>query len=77
LERIALLDIILLKMAITELLQFQSIPVKVTLNEYIEISKQYSSPKSKIFINGLLDKLIVEFRQEDKIKKTGRGLLDN
>lgn len=77
LERIALLDIILLKMAITELLQFQSIPVKVTLNEYIEISKQYSSPKSKIFINGLLDKLIVEFRHEDKIKKTGRGLLDN
>jgi transcription antitermination protein NusB len=77
LERIAMLDIILMKMAITELLQFSSIPVKVTLNEYIEISKQYSTPKSKVFINGLLDKLIVEFRQEDKIKKTGRGLVDN
>ena len=77
LERIALLDIILLKMAIAELLQFSSIPIKVTLNEYIEISKQYSTPKSKIFINGLLDKLILEFKQENKIKKTGRGLIEN
>lgn len=77
LERIALLDTILLKMAITELLQFSSIPVKVTLNEYIDISKQYSTPKSKVFINGLLDKLIIEFKREDKIKKTGRGLIDN
>lgn len=77
LERIAMLDIILMKMAIAELVQFPSIPVKVTLNEYIEISKQYSTPKSKVFINGLLDKLIVEFKQENKIKKTGRGLIDN
>ncbi|HPK05838.1 MAG TPA: transcription antitermination factor NusB [Bacteroidales bacterium] len=77
LDRIAMLDIIIMKMAIVELLQFPSVPVKVTLNEYIEISKQYSTPKSKIFINGLLDKLIVEFREEDKIKKTGRGLIDN
>jgi transcription antitermination protein NusB len=77
LERIAMLDIILMKMAIAELIQFPSIPVKVTLNEYIEISKQYSTPKSKVFINGLLDKLIVEFKQEDKIRKTGRGLIDN
>lgn len=77
LERIAMLDIIIMKMAIAELLQFSSIPVKVTLNEYIEISKQYSTPKSKIFINGLLDKLISEFKHEGKIKKTGRGLIDN
>jgi transcription antitermination protein NusB len=77
LDRIAMLDIILMKMAIAELMQFSSIPIKVTLNEYIEISKQYSTPKSKIFINGLLDKLIVEFRQENKIKKIGRGLVEN
>lgn len=77
LERIAMIDIILMKMAIAELLQFSSIPVKVTLNEYIEISKQYSTPKSKVFINGLLDKLIVGFKQEDKIKKSGRGLIEN
>ncbi len=77
LERIAMIDIIMMKMAIVELLQFQSIPVKVTLNEYIEISKQYSTPKSKLFINGLLDKLIIEFKQENKITKTGRGLIDN
>jgi transcription antitermination protein NusB len=76
LERIAMLDIILLKMAIAELLQFPSIPVKVTLNEYIDISKQYSTPKSKMFINGILDKLTLEFKQENKIKKTGRGLLE-
>lgn len=77
LERIALLDIIIMKMAIAELLQLPSIPVKVTLNEYIEISKQYSTPKSKVFINGLLDKLIHEFKEEGKIRKTGRGLIDN
>jgi len=77
LDRIAMLDIILMKMAIVELLQFPSIPVKVTLNEYIEISKQYSTPKSKQFINGLLDKLTIEFKKENKIKKLGRGLIDN
>jgi len=77
LERIALLDIIMMKMAISELLQFPSIPVKVTLNEYIEISKQYSTPKSKVFINGLLDKLSHDFKEEGKIRKTGRGLIDN
>jgi transcription antitermination protein NusB len=75
-ERIALMDIILLKMAIAELLEFQSIPVKVTLNEYIEISKNYSTPKSKVFINGILDNLISEFKAEKKIKKTGRGLME-
>ena len=76
-ERIAKIDVILLKMAIAELLNFYSIPVKVTMNEYIEISKYYSTPKSRMFINGILDKLIAEFKEEKKINKTGRGLIDN
>lgn len=76
-ERIAKVDVILLKMAITELLEFPSIPIKVTLNEYIEVSKYYSTPKSRVFINGILDNLIAEMQAEDKIKKTGRGLIGN
>jgi len=76
LERIAVMDTILIKMAITELIEFPSIPVKVTLNEYIELSKEYSSPKSKIFINGVLDKLIVDYKEKGIIKKTGRGLME-
>jgi len=76
LERIALMDIILIKMALAELLEFPSIPVKVTLNEYIDISKYYSSAKSKVFINGILDKLIIDLKEKKKIKKTGRGLLE-
>ena len=75
LERIALTDIILIKMAIVELMQFPSIPVKVTLNEYIELSKLFSTPKSKMFINGLLDKLVEDLTKDKKIKKKGRGLL--
>ncbi len=75
LERIALTDIILIKMAIVELMQFPSIPVKVTMNEYIELSKLFSTPKSKLFINGLLDKLVEDLKKEKKIKKKGRGLL--
>ncbi len=75
-ERIAMLDMLLLKMALTEIMEFQAIPVKVSFNEYIEISKEYSTPKSKVFINGILDKLISELTQENRIKKTGRGLLD-
>ena len=74
-ERIAELDTIILKMAICEFLKFPSIPVKVTINEYLEIAKEYSTPKSSIFINGILDNLIKEFQSENKIKKTGRGLL--
>ncbi|HSW67893.1 MAG TPA: transcription antitermination factor NusB, partial [Bacteroidales bacterium] len=77
LERIALMDSILIKMAISELLYFPSIPIKVSLNEYIELSKQYSSPKSKLFVNGILDKLINDFKSEGKILKTGRGLIEN
>ena len=74
-ERIAELDTIILKMAICEFLKFPSIPVKVTINEYLELAKEYSTPKSSIFINGILDNLVKEFNQEDKIKKVGRGLL--
>lgn len=76
-ERIAELDTIVLKMAICEFLKFPSIPVKVTINEYLEIAKEYSTPKSSIFINGILDNLIKEFQNENKIKKTGRGLIQN
>jgi N utilization substance protein B len=76
LERIAVMDTILLKMAINELIEFPSIPIKVTLNEYIELSKEYSSPKSKIFINGVLDKLITEYKELGIIKKSGRGLME-
>ncbi len=76
-ERIALMDIILMKMALTELLKFPEIPVKVTLNEYIELSKMYSTPKSKVFINGVLDKLVEDLEKEGKIKKSGKGLISN
>jgi N utilization substance protein B len=63
-------------MAICELLNFETIPVKVTLNEYIELSKDYSSNKSKIFINGVIDKLIIRFKKEGVLKKLGRGLVE-
>ncbi|MBP6978009.1 MAG: transcription antitermination factor NusB [Bacteroidales bacterium] len=75
-ERIAMLDMLLLKMAVTEIMEFPFIPVKVSFNEYIEISKEYSTPKSKVFINGILDKLINELTQDNRIKKSGRGLMD-
>jgi len=76
LERIAKMDIILMKMALTEMQIFSSIPTKVSLNEYIEISKFYSTPKSNGFINGVLDKAIVLLQEKNKLKKTGRGLLE-
>ncbi|WP_338378252.1 transcription antitermination factor NusB [uncultured Flavobacterium sp.] len=74
-ERIAEIDTILLKMAICELLKFPSIPVKVTINEYLEIAKEYSTPKSSIFINGILDNLIKDYKEENKLNKSGRGLM--
>lgn len=74
-DRIALLDAIMIKMAIAELLFFPSIPTKVTLNEYIEISKDYSTPKSNVFINGVLDKIIKDFETSDRLNKAGRGLI--
>ncbi len=74
-ERIAEIDEILLKMAICEFLYFPSIPVKVTINEYLEIAKEYSTPKSSIFVNGILDKLVKEYQQNEKLNKSGRGLM--
>lgn len=74
-ERISEVDTIMLKMAICEFLRFPSIPVKVTINEYLEIAKEYATPKSSIFINGVLDNLIKDFQKTNKINKTGRGLM--
>ena len=74
-ERIAEIDTILIKMAICEFLHFSSIPVKVTINEYLEIAKEYSTPKSSIFINGVLDKLSKEYQEEKRLNKMGRGLM--
>ncbi|UKN02106.1 transcription antitermination factor NusB [Paracrocinitomix mangrovi] len=76
LDRIAKMDVILLKMALTELTELPSIPKKVTLNEYIEISKYYSTPKSQVFINGILDKAVEKLDKEGKLIKTGRGLIN-
>ncbi len=75
-DRIALMDIIIMKMALAEMLWFSEIPLKVSLNEYIEISKQYSTPKSKLFINGILDKLVADLKAENRIRKVGRGLIE-
>lgn len=74
-DRIANLDLILLKMAICEFLKFPSIPAKVTINEYIELAKEYSTSKSSMFVNGILDKLIKEYKKENKLNKIGRGLM--
>ncbi|RMD72418.1 MAG: transcription antitermination factor NusB [Bacteroidetes bacterium] len=75
-DRLAVLDMILLKMALAELLGCPTIPTKVTLNEYVEIAKLYSTDKSKDFVNGILDRLMKQLSEEGKIHKTGRGLMD-
>jgi N utilization substance protein B len=74
-DRIAIMDLVLLKMAIAEAIYFESIPTKVTMNEYIELAKFYSTPKSATFINGVLDTLMPKMVEEGKIKKVGRGLI--
>lgn len=74
-ERITQIDTILMQMAICEFQKFPSIPVKVTINEYLEIAKEYSTPKSSNFINGILDKIVKEYKAENKFNKVGRGLL--
>lgn len=74
-DRIANIDQVLLQMAICELKNFSSIPVKVTINEYLEIAKEYSTPKSSIFINGILDNLVKEYQETNTLNKTGRGLM--
>jgi N utilization substance protein B len=76
-ERVAALDKILLKMAIAEMFHFPSIPVKVSINEYIELSKVYSTPRSKQFVNGILDAIVAELTAKNLLKKSGRGLIDN
>lgn len=75
-DRIALMDILLMRMAISELINFPSIPVKVTINEYIELSKSFSTLKSNTFINGILDKILADLTKEGRIRKAGRGLKD-
>lgn len=74
-DRIANVDYVLLQMAICELKNFPSIPVKVTINEYLEIAKEYSTPKSSVFINGILDKLVKEYEEAGNLNKIGRGLV--
>lgn len=76
-ERVCVMDMIILKLALTELCRFPYIPVKVTMNEYIEISKYFSTPKSKIFINGILDRMQKKLTEEKLIEKKGIGLLDS
>lgn len=75
-DRIAFIDMILMKMAIAEIINFKMIPVKVSMNEYIDISKFFSSPKSGQFINGIVDKVVDELKEKKKFKKVGRGLMD-
>ncbi len=75
LDRIAKMDQLFLKMAFSEILSMPNLPVKVSMNEYIEIAKYYSTSKSKLFINGLLDNFVKTFKKEGKIVKTGRGLV--
>jgi N utilization substance protein B len=75
-DRIAVIDFIFMKMAVCELVNIPSVPIKVTLNEYIELSKTYSTPKSRVFINGILDKIVPDLKQKGDIKKMGRGLMN-
>lgn len=75
-DRIAILDVIILKMAISEIVRFTSIPVKVSINEYIDLAKDYSTPKSGVFVNGVLDKIVAELKEQGKVVKTGRGLME-
>lgn len=75
-DRLAGMDVLLMVMALTEILHFPNIPVKVSMNEYIDISKEYSSTNSKLFINGVLDKVVEDLKQKGKINKSGRGLVE-
>ena len=69
------MDLLLIKMALTEVISFTEMPIKVSFNEYIEISKYYSTQHSKVFINGVLDKIVSQYKREGKVKKVGRGLV--
>jgi N utilization substance protein B len=74
-DRIALMDILVMQLAITEIIEFQEIPVKVTLNEYIEIAKYYCTSKSSTFVNGILDNIVKEIKEKGVFRKTGKGLI--
>jgi len=74
-ERIAFMDVINMQMAICEMIEFPAVPIKVSLNEYLEISKNYSTDKSSVFINGILDKIIITLKNDKIVVKTGRGLI--
>ena len=76
-DRLPLTDRMILEMAIAELIIFPNIPVKVSMNEYIELAKNYSTPKSRQFINGILDVIAKELKESGDVKKSGRGLIDN
>ena len=76
-ERIANMDKLLMEMALAEIIHLPNVPIKVSLNEYIDISKEYSTPNSKTFVNGVLDKIIAELKKDSRINKTGRGLKEN
>ncbi len=76
-SQVAVIDLIIIKMGICEFMYFPSIPTKVTINEYIELTKNYSLPKSKNFVNGILDKVLKELKQKGKVEKAGRGLYEN
>ena len=75
-DRVASMDVLLLNMAVAELTEFPSIPEGVTVDEYIELSKEFSTERSRLFINGIIDKFIIELRSAGRINKTGRGLID-
>ena len=75
-ERVAYMDNMIMQMAINELVEFPSIPVKVTFDEYLELAKYYSTPKSSVFINGLLDRILADLTEKGKITKTGKGLIN-
>jgi N utilization substance protein B len=76
-DRVAIMDKIIMKLATVEMIIFPSIPVKVSINEFIEISKIYSTPKSKVFVNGILDSIAADLTKDGTIRKSGRGLIDN
>ncbi len=75
-DRIARLDTVIMKISITEFISFPSIPVKVTINEYLEIAKNYSTEKSRVFINGILDKVLIDLKSDDRLNKSGLGLIN-
>lgn len=75
-DRIAQMDLLVMEMAVTEILQFPSIPIKVSFNEYIELVKFYSTNRSNAFVNGVLDKIIKQLKADGKVQKAGRGLME-